>query len=335
MSTSRRSREASADRTALRGLIGTVVLVVVVLAALNINRLPLIGNNEVLQVQFAEAGGLRGGDAVLISGAAVGKVRDVRLDGELVVADVVITDGEVTLGELTEARIITVTLLGRAAVELEPRGEGELGAGDVIPVGRTSSPYNLTATLNELTETTTDIDKQQLAAALEQASQTLDATSPDLGPALEGITALSSAISSNDDELRSLVDRADRVTAVLASRDEQIASLLVSGRSLLTELDERQKVVVDLLASARALSAQLRLMLDETDDVLGPALKELDGVVAVLNKNRANLQASITGLRGYVTAYGEVVGSGPWFDAYIQNLTSPSTLLPILSGVTP
>lgn len=335
MSTSRRSREASADRTALRGLIGTVVLVVVVLAALNINRLPLIGNNEVLQVQFAEAGGLRGGDAVLISGASVGKVRAVQLDGEHVVADVVITDGEVTLGELTEARIISVTLLGRAAIELDPRGNGELGAGDVIPIGRTSSPYNLTATLNELTDTTAEIDKSQLAAALHQASKTLSATSPDLGPALEGITALSSAISSNDDELRSLVDRADRVTGVLAGRDEQIASLLGSGRSLLTELDERQEVVVSLLSSARGLARQLRLMLKDTDDVLGPALRELDGVVDVLNKNKADLQASITGLRGYVTAYGEVVGSGPWFDAYIQNLTSPSTLVPLLSGVTP
>lgn len=329
------SRDISPDKLAVRGLLGTVVLVLVVLAALNINRLPLIGNHDVLQVQFAEAGGLKGGDSVMISGAEVGKVRDVRLDGEHVVADVVITDSGVVLGDLTEARIITVTLLGRAAVELEPRGSDELGADDSIPLERTSSPYNLTSTLNELTETTAEIDKSQLAAALDQASKTLTASSPDLGPALEGITALSSAISSNDDELRSLVDRADRVTGVLASRDEQIASLLGSGRSLLTELDERQEVVVSLLASARELSAQLRLMLEDTDDVLGPALKELDGVVDVLNENKANLQKSITGLRGYATAFGEALASGPWFDAYIQNLTSPSTLVPILSGVNP
>lgn len=329
------SRVPSPDRLATRGLVGTVILALAVVAALNINRLPLIGNNEVLHVQFAEAGGLRSGDSVMISGAEVGKVRDVSLDGEHVVADVVITDSGVTLGDLTEARIITVTLLGRAAIELEPRGTGSLGGDDSIPVERTSSPYNLTSTLNQLTETTAEIDKAQLAAALDQASATLNASSPDLGPALDGITALSSAISSNDDELRSLVDRADRVTGVLASRDEQIASLLGSGQSLLAELDARQEVVVSLLVSARDLAAQLRLMLEDTDDVLGPALKELDGVVGVLNDNRTNLQESITGLRGYATAFGEALASGPWFDAYIQNLTSPSTLVPILSGVTP
>lgn len=329
------TREITPDRLAVRGIIGTLVLVLVVMAAMNINKLPLIGNNDVIEVDFAEAGGLKGGDAVMISGAQVGKVREVGIDGDHVTAAIVLTDESVKLGDLTEARIITVTLLGRAAVELVPRGSGDLQAGDTIPVERTSSPYNLTATLNELTETTAEIDKSQLAAALDQASKTLNASSPDLGPALEGITALSRAVSSNDDELRSLLARADGVTDVLASRDEQIASLLGSGRSLLTELDARQRVVTNLLASARELSTALRTLLEDTDDVLGPALDELDGVVDLLNRNRKNLQATITGLRGYATAFGEAVSTGPWFDAYIQNLTSPSTLAPIISGVMP
>ncbi|TQK68372.1 MCE family protein [Nocardioides sp. SLBN-35] len=329
------SRVTSPDRLAARGLAGTVVLVLAVLAALNINKLPLIGNSDVVHVQFAEAGGLKGGDAVMVSGAQVGKVREVRLDHKHVVADVVLTDPDIVLGDRTEARIITMTLLGRAAVELVPRGTGEIGARESIPLARTSSPYNLTSTLNELTETTASIDKAQLAAALDQASRTLSSSSPDLRPALDGITALSRAVSSNDDELRSLLAHADSVTGVLAGRDQQIASLLTSGRSLLSELDARQDVVVSLLKSARSLAGQLRLLLEDTDDVLGPALDELDGVVDVLNTNKKNLQASIVGLQGYATAFGEAISSGPWFDAYIQNLTSPGTLAPILSGVVP
>jgi len=327
-------RNVSPERIAIRGVIGTTTLVVVVLAALNINKLPLVGNFDVLHVQFAEAGGLRGGDAVMISGAQVGKVREVRLEDEYVVADVVLTDGDIELGDRTEARIVTMTLLGRAAVELVPRGSGDLDAGETIPADRTSSPYNLTSTLNQLSETSAEIDKQQLAAALEEASATLTASSPDLGPALDGITALSSAVSSNDDALRSLVDHADRVTGVLASRDQQLASLLGAGRSLLSELDARKDVVIGLLRSARSLSAQLRLMLRDTDGVLGPALDELDRVVDVLNENRANLQAGIVGLRGYATGVGEALSTGPWLDTYIQNLTAPATLAPILSGVT-
>jgi len=320
-------------RLAFRGVVGTVALLLTVLAALNINRLPLIGNNAVIHVQFTEAGGLKPKDAVMVSGAQIGKVRDVRLDGGLVVADLVITDGDLTIGDRTEARIITMTLLGEAAVELEPSGKGDLEAGGTIPADRTSSPYNLTSTLNQLTETSAAIDKEQLAAALQETSSMLSASTPDLGKALEGITALSSAVSANDDELQSLVDRADRVTGVLAGRGEQIASLLGAGDSLLSEVEDRQDVIVGLLHSARKLSDQLRLLIRDTDDVLGPALEELDQVVTVLNDNKKNLQATISGLRGYTTAVGEALASGPWFDIYMQNLTSPATLAPVLAGV--
>lgn len=322
-------------RLAFRGVVGTVALLLTVLAALNLNRLPLIGHNTVMHAQFAEAGGLKAGDAVMISGAQVGKVRDVRLDGALVVADLVITDGDIKVGDRTDARIITMTLLGEAAVELDPKGDGDIEAGGTIPVERTSSPYNVTSTLNQLTETTASIDKEQLSAALRKTSSMLTASNPDLGKALDGITALSSAVSANDDELQSLVGRAADVTGVLAGRGEQIASLLGAGRSLLSQVEDRQDVIVSLLHSARNLSVQLRKLIRDTDGVLGPALDELDRVVAVLNANRKNLQATISGLRGYTTAVGEALASGPWFDIYMQNLTAPQTLAPILSGVSP
>lgn len=323
------------EKVAVNGIIGTLVIALVVLAALNVNRLPLIGSNDVIRVQFAEAGGLRGGDDVLISGARVGKVRDVRIDGTHVVADIVLSDRDVRLGDRTGARIVTVTLLGRAAIQLDPQGSGRLEAGDLIPAARTSSPYNLTSTLGELTDTSAAIDKARLARALEAASSTLNSSRPDLGPALDGIIALSSAVSENDDELHSLVAHADSVTGVLAARDQQIASLLGAGHSLLAELDTRQATVVSLLHSARSLAAQLRGTLKDTDGVLGPALAELDRVVDLLNENRKNLQASITGLRGYATGIGESLASGPWLDIYIQNLTSPASLAPIVSGVIP
>ncbi|GGR74161.1 phospholipid/cholesterol/gamma-HCH transport system substrate-binding protein [Nocardioides luteus] len=320
-------------QNAARGLIGTMAIALVVTASLNYDKLPLVGGGNVIHAAFDEVGGLKDGDAVTVSGARVGKVRDVRLDGDEAVADLVLTDREVELGSSTEARITTVTLLGRAAVELVPSGGGRLGPGDTIPTSRTSSPYNLTATLNELTTTTADIDKDQLAGALDQASKALSGTRDDVGPALKGVTDLTAAVEENEDELRALLARAARVSDVLASRNEQIETLLVSGESLLEQLNARQAVVVSLLASVQDLSTQLRGLVEDNRATLGPALDQVDAVVTVLNRNKAALQAAITGLRGYVTGIGEAISTGPWFDAYIQNLTSPGTLAPIVSGV--
>lgn len=318
-----------------RGLTGTMLILLVVLGSLNLNRLPLVGNSEVIHARFAEAGGLRGGDSVVVSGAEIGKVREVTLEDGVVEADLALTDPDVELGDQTEARIITTTLLGRAAVELVPAGGGDLEAGETIPVERTDSPYSITSALNQLTTESGQIDKKALQRAIDQASSVLEGSQASVGPALRGITDISRAIAANDDQLATLLDRAARVTGVLADRDQQVASLLTAGESLFAELDARQRVVDDLLSSAQALATQLRAVLEENAQVIGPALRQLNEIVAVLNRNRKAIQDTLVGLRGYATAFGDAASTGPWFDAYIQNLTDPATLAPILSGILP
>ncbi len=320
---------------ALRGLVITLLIAAVVVGALNFEKLPLIRNHNTLSIEFAEAGGLKVGDEVRVSGAKVGKVDEIRLVRDRVVVEVALSEGAPALGEKTSAAIVTTTLLGRAAVALEPAGGGELSAGDTIPVARTASPYSLTSALNDLVDETTEIDKKGLTAAIDELSSTFADTPEDVAPALDGITALADVVSSNDGALRQLLARAGRVTEVLASRDEEFTSLLTAGDSLLRELNARQDVVVQLLASTRDLAGQLQALVSENRRVIGPALDELNGVVRLLNDNKRNLQESITGLSHYAMAFGEAISSGPFFDAYIQNLTSPATLAPIISGVLP
>jgi phospholipid/cholesterol/gamma-HCH transport system substrate-binding protein len=67
--------------------------------------------------------------------------------------------------------------------------------------------------------------------------------------------------------------------------------------------------------------------------VLKPALAELDKVVDQLNANKKNLQETIDGVASYATELGEAVATGPFFDAYVQNLTAPATLAPVISGL--
>ncbi len=65
----------------LVGLIGTVIVACVVLAAFEYNKLPFIKNTNDYSAYFSEAGGIKVGSTVRISGMGVGRVSDVRLDG--------------------------------------------------------------------------------------------------------------------------------------------------------------------------------------------------------------------------------------------------------------
>ena len=204
-----------------------------------------------------------------------------------------------------------------------------------IPVERTDAPYSITSALNRLTTESGEIDKAALQRAIDQASGVLEGSRDSVGPALRGITDISRAIAANDEQLATLLDRATRVTDVLADRDQEIASLLTAGESLFAELDARQRVIEALLESAQMLADQLQGVLEENTQVIGPALRQLNSIVEVLNRNRKAIQDTLVGLRGYATAFGDAASTGPWFDAYIQNLTDPATLAPILSGILP
>ena len=53
---------------------------------------------------------------------------------------------------------------------------------------------------------------------------------------------------------------------------------------------------------------------------LNPALTHLDSVVQVLNKNQQNLDNSLRLMAPFYRVFANTLGTGPWFDTYIQNL---------------
>lgn len=314
------------------GLAGTLAVLVVMLAAMQVGRLPLSGGGTDLSAYFTEAGGLRVGAPVMVSGARVGKVESISIRGARVRVGFTVTNHKVALGTETTAAISTLTLLGKAGLELRPAGPGILRPGTSIPTSRTSSPYDITDALADLTTRSSAIDVEQLSRALSSVSGTLAATPADLDRALEGITAVARTVSENGDTLDALLSKTRDLTGILQSRNARVATLLTSGAGLLAQLNARQQAVVDLLAGTTRLTGELTRLVRENQSQLKPALRKLNAVTALLNRNKENLQKTIEGARDYAVEFGEVVSSGPFFDAYVQNLTSPATLAPVLSG---
>ncbi|GAA3520355.1 MCE family protein [Nocardioides daeguensis] len=315
------------------GLLGTLVVAALVVAALRLDSLPLVGDNDLVRADFGEVGGLTPGDDVIISGATVGKVKEVELDGAKVRVGFTLADRTADLGDRTEAKIVTVTLLGHAALELVPGGEGEFDRDRTIPVERTSSPYDVTSALGDLATEVDEIDVDQLSASLTSISRTFENTPQDVRRALAGIDQVAANLGDNAQVLQQLLDRSARVSGVLADRNEQVTTLLTAGQSLFTQVQDREAVLVSLLTEVRQLARTVRAVMRENDADLGPALKELTALTQQLNRNRKNILGAIDGLRGYAYPFAEAVSSGPFFDAYIQNLTAPTTLLPIVSGL--
>ena len=76
----------------------------------------------------------------------------------------------------------------------------------------------------------------------------------------------------------------------------------------------------DLLVSTSQLSQELTLLVRQSRADLKPALTHLESVVQVLNKNEDNLDNSLRLMAPFYRVFANTLGTGPWFDTYIQNL---------------
>lgn len=299
------------------GAVGIAVVIAVVIASFSYDKLPFIKGTDDYSAYFAEAGGIKAGSDVRVSGLSVGRVSDTLLEGTKVRVDFTVDKG-VELGDRTEAAIKTETVLGTKMLEITPRGAGALDG--PIPLDRTKSPYDLPSALGDLTTAISGLDTAQLSSALTTLSQTFTDTPPDLKLALEGVSRFSDTLNTRDAQLRNLLTNANNVTGVLAKRSDQIAQLVVNSNALLAELLAQRDSLDTLMGNLAAVSASISNVVGDNRETLKPALDKLNGVLSILDNRKQELQKTLSLLRRYAMSFGEVLGSGPFFKASLVNL---------------
>ena len=301
------------------GLVSMSVLAVLLVAAFRAQDLPVIGGGDTYYAEFAEAGGLQADDEVRIAGVRVGQVKSIELaDGVVRVAFQVKTDSG--FGPDSRADIKVKTLLGSMYISLDPAGSGQLEEGATIPVERTSSPFDVVEAFEGLADTAGDIDTDQLARSLTTLADLTRNTPEEFRAALDGVSRLSTNIAAKNEEIGSLLQNLDRVATVLDDRDEDLVDLMSDADVLFQALVARRDQIHRLLVSTQELSRELTRLVRDTRGDLEPALQELEDVLAVLNKNEDNIDDSIRLMAPFYRVFTNTLGSGPWFDTYIQNL---------------
>ncbi len=301
------------------GAISLAVIAALILAAFRAQDLPLIGGGDTYYASFSEAGGLKANDEVRIAGVRVGKVEKVELDGGHVRVTFRV-DGDADFGDQTAAAIKVKTLLGAMFLSLQPAGSGQLDEGGEIPVERTSSPYDVVEAFSGLAETSEQIDTDQFAQALTTLADLTRNTPEEFRGALDGVSRLSANVAEKDAQINELLGNLERVSKVLDARDQDIIGLMRDSDVLFRALVARRDAVHRLLVSTSTLSRELTALVQQSREDLKPALSHLENVVAVLNKNEDHIDNSLRLMAPFYRVFANTLGTGPWFDTYIQNI---------------
>ena len=311
-----RFRDRDSKKLGIWGAVGAVALMGI---SLNYDRIPYVNGMSDATVYVADAAGLTTGDEVQVAGMKVGSIRSIELDGDRVRVGFTI-DRDVDLGTDTSAQIKTDSILGRRALGVFSDGRGEL-EDNTIPLDRTSVPYSLTSALGDLSDTVEAMDTEKVNEALTVLAETMEGSSPEVRGAIDGITRLSRALNERDEGVRQLLEKAAGTTDVLGRRSDQINQLMVDGNVLFTQLDLRRRALSELIVNIDELSRQLSGVVQDNEAQLGPALDKLERVSDLLIRNKDDIDLGLRRIVPFSTALSEAVASGPWFNAYVSNLS--------------
>lgn len=302
---------------------GTVLAAVLVLVAVNLDKLPFVNPSNTYYADFANADGLASGDDVRVLGISVGTVQSVRVQGDHVHVEFTVQSG-LKLGNQSDASIEVATVLGNLYLQVESAGTGTLAEGATIPRARTTVPYSLLGAFNAFGKFSRKTQLPVLRKSLATLAKTISGISPtDARAALHGLSDVASTLAAKQDEVSSVLTSANGIVKTLNHNSTALVGLLMQGDQFLQLVESRHQLIGQLLTDTARLGTELQQSIRSDGSQLRPLLRNLDQVTAVLAREHEQLQRAVVNLGQFSVNVTNATGSGPWID-----LLSPTAVVP-------
>ena len=309
--------------------VGLALIAVIALGAVGLVLLAKMSfGTHAHEAVFANTGGLRPGESVEVRGVAVGKVTSVSLDytdrdskGSPTVLVKFNMNSDISLGDQTQATVKVATLLGTHYLDVSPAGPGKLSR---IPLANTKVPYNLQDALDKGSEVVGGLDTKVIAKSLVTLADTLGSSKDAVGPALQGVSAVSMLIEKRGQQTASLLTSASAVAKELQENSGNLTVLMQQANLVLTEINARQDAIKQLLSQSVSLASTVSGLIKNSRADLKPALTSLDAVIQTLNSQSKQLQTGFDLLAPSVRYIANASGNGPWVDLWGQDPLLPA-----------
>jgi phospholipid/cholesterol/gamma-HCH transport system substrate-binding protein len=311
------------------GLMGILVTLLVIGVGQSFTSVPMLMAKPYYYGQFTDTGGLNGGDKVRIAGMDVGKVEKIEIDGDHIVMR--FTIGTESIGTESRLAIRTDTLLGKKVLEIEARGNQALRPGGTLPLGQSTTPYQIYDAFLDVTKAATGWDIDTVKKSLHVLSETIDQTYPQLSPALDGVAKFSDTIGKRDEEIKHLLAQANQVASILGDRSQQVDRLLVNAKTLLAAFNDRGRAIDALLGNVAAFSTQVAGLINDNPN-LNHVLEQLRTVSDVLRERKQDVANGLVMVGGFLPSLNESIGSGPFFKVVIHNLVPGQIIQPFIDA---
>lgn len=303
---------------ALRGAIGVVLLIGVIVFTTIAGTGAFAGNPEVTAEVPASTSGIREQAPVEYQGVVVGKVTKAVTKETTSRLTLRIYDRQADgISSASLVRLLPRTLFGDQYVELVPPKDGSgkpLESGDVLAADNSADTVQLYDAYVRLTELLSQVKPEKISAALGAMAELLDGRGERFGRMIDQLYEITGDVP----ELLDLIDDGMQAASTLS---EQVAAATPDGIRALRDaivlsrtLVEKRETLHNLLVSGVQLSNETSRFLgngniDRTVRLMRMAGPVIDEVAA----RPGSLPRTVTNVRRFIESGIPAFDTGPWF----------------------
>ncbi|OBF30125.1 MlaD family protein [Mycobacterium sp. ACS4331] len=244
-----------------------------------------------VSVQLPEAGGLYPRGNVTFRGTEVGRVKDVRLTDNGVVADLAM-DSNFKIPADLDAAVGSVSAVGEQYVELMPRTPNPpfLKEGDVIPVDRTFVPPDVNSLLDATNRGLQAIPHDNLKTVVDESYTAFGGLGPELSRLVKGSTQIAIDARANLDELTTLIDKSKPVLDSQTDTSSAVQRWAANLDVVTGQLKEQDQAVAGVLQKGAPAADEVRALFDRLQPSLPILLANLVSVGEVAVTYQPNIE---------------------------------------------
>lgn len=319
-------RHSRRGNTVLVGAASILLVIALFAASIALPRLWYMLRTDHYAAEFANAGGLRTGDPVLVAGVPSGRVDTLTLEDGLAVVGFRLDRGQ-GLGEASSAAIGLKSILGNRFLEVTPAGGGDLGPEQRIGVERTTSPYMIDDIGGAVTDLAEGLDTRAVSAMIDSLDSILPQDAGATGRAIDDVSAALGLLAREDVRMSRVVTTTRELTGVLVSQEASIRALTDQSLVVVTVLTQRRDALSALLASLEELSARVGLLLDEEAEDVDRLLVNMRSISETYERNIEVMDEVLTRMPPGLRAVTDATGNGPWTDVATPTGPIPDSAL--------
>lgn len=284
--------------------------------AFYLDKLSFVKQAYEVRAEFADAAGLNVENQVRVAGIKVGVVTDIELVEDRVVVTMEIDNGT-EIPDDAGADLKLATILGTKFIEIDAKGGSPyMEDGDVIPLDRTTTPYEIYQAANQGTNVLEDLDGDALNDMLVELTKLTERAKEEVGEALSGLNELGGGLNARSAEFTSLLSGADQLTKLLADEGDEIVRLVDASNDVLGHLSQKREELQSLLESTKSMAGNLTDLLQDNRGEIDSILTKLHRALVVLEANVKDIDMAMEYAGPSVRYFASIFQQGRWGDIY-------------------